>query len=245
MELRLDLHIHSRRSPDGCMSMSEIVARAKEAGLNGVAVCDHDLVLTDPPETADFLVIPGVEVSTEYGHLLGLFVTGPVDTRDFRQAAERIHQQGGLAVLAHPFQRHSDLARLEPVLPLLDGVEVWNSRADRKNPRANAMAGELARSCGLRPFGGSDAHLPQEIGNGVTVVEVEALTMEAVKAALFAGQARTAGRRSRAWYTARSQLNKRRRTGAGWTAYLKWGAFALKCLAQDALPWPGSNWNEM
>ena len=128
---------------------------------------------------------------------------------------------------------------------LFRSVEVWNSRADRKNPRANAMAGELARSRGLRPFGGSDAHLPQEIGNGVTVVEVEALTMEAVKAALLAGQARTAGRRSRAWYTARSQLNKRRRTGAGWTAYLKWGAFALKCLAQDALPWPGSNWNEM
>ena len=109
MELRLDLHIHSRRSPDGCMSMSEIVARAKEAGLNGVAVCDHGLVLTDPPETADFLVIPGVEVSTEYGHLLGLFVTGPVDTRDFRQAAERIHQQGGLAVLAHPFLRSAPL----------------------------------------------------------------------------------------------------------------------------------------
>ena len=38
MELRLDLHIHSERSPDGRMTLSEIVERAKAAGLDGV-VC--------------------------------------------------------------------------------------------------------------------------------------------------------------------------------------------------------------
>ena len=91
----------------------------------------------------------------------------------------------------------------------------------------------FARAHGLRPFAGSDAHLPQEIGNGVTAVEAEALTLAAAKTALLAGEARISGRRSRAWYTARSQLNKRRKTGAGPGAYVKWGAFALKCLAQD------------
>ena len=43
MELRLDLHIHSERSFDGCMSLSEIVALARERGLNGVAICDHEI----------------------------------------------------------------------------------------------------------------------------------------------------------------------------------------------------------
>ena len=47
MELRLDLHIHSERSFDGCMSLSEIVALARERGLNGVAICDHDRVLDE------------------------------------------------------------------------------------------------------------------------------------------------------------------------------------------------------
>ena len=42
MELRLDLHIHSERSFDGCMSLSEIVALARERGLNLVWVA-HDL----------------------------------------------------------------------------------------------------------------------------------------------------------------------------------------------------------
>mgnify|MGYP001543942730 CR=1 FL=1 len=50
MELRLDLHIHSERSFDGCMSLSEIVALARERGLNGVAICDHDRVLDEVPE---------------------------------------------------------------------------------------------------------------------------------------------------------------------------------------------------
>lgn len=233
MKLRMDLHIHSQNSPDGCMTLSEIVDRAKRAGLNGAAICDHDQVMEESPDFPGFLLIPGIEVSTEYGHLLGLFVTKPVETRDFRQAAERIHQQGGITVLAHPFQHSTDPARLTPVVPLLDGMEIWNSRADRKFPQANALANTFAQSHNLRFFAGSDAHLPQEVGNGVTTAEAEALTMEAAKAALLTGKVHVFGQRSKAWYTAQSQLNKRRRTGAGSAAYLKWGAFALKCLLQD------------
>ncbi|MCX4371511.1 MAG: CehA/McbA family metallohydrolase [Dysosmobacter sp.] len=235
MELRLDMHVHSEKSPDGCMTLSEIAERAKRAGLNGAAVCDHDRVQKDMPRFPGFLLIPGVEVSTEYGHLLGLFVTKPVETHDFHEAVELIHGQGGLAVLAHPFERSRDAMRLTPIVPLLDGVEIWNSRAERKIRQANGLAAAFARTHGLRTFAGSDAHRPQEVGNGVTTIEAEALSLEAVKSALLSGQARTSGRRSRAWYTARSQLRKRRRTGAGFASYLKWGAFALKCLMQDVI----------
>ena len=78
MRLRLDLHTHSAASPDGRMSIDELVRAAKAAGLDGVAVTDHDAVLTDPPTYDDFLVIPGCEFSTEYGHLLGLFLREPI-----------------------------------------------------------------------------------------------------------------------------------------------------------------------
>ncbi len=233
MVLRLDLHVHSVRSPDGCMELEEIAERARAAGLQGAAVCDHDRAAEALPLFSDFLLIPGTEVSTDQGHLLGLFVTRPIESREFTLAAEEIHRQGGIAVLAHPFQRSRDAERLAGLVPLLDGVEVWNSRADRKNPQANQMAADFARARRLLPFAGSDAHLPQEVGNGVTTVEAPALTLEAVKAALLGGGAETSGRRSRSWYTARSQLNKRRRTQAGPLAYLKWGAFAVKCLGED------------
>lgn len=235
MELKLDLHIHSEQSPDGRMPLAEIVERAKAVGLNGAAVCDHDLVLQEIPEFADFLLIPGIEVSTEYGHLLGLFVSEPVETREFHKAVEAIHSQGGIAVLAHPFEHSRDSGRIVPIAPLLDGVEVWNSRAERKNRDANSMAEEFARAHSLRRFAGSDAHLPQEIGNGVTTVQAEALTPSAVKQALLTGKTTVSGCRSKARYTAMSQLTKRKKSGARPASYVKWALFALKCCAQDLM----------
>lgn len=238
MELKLDLHVHSQRSPDGRMTLEEIVSLAKARGLNGAAVCDHDLALIRPPEFDGFLLIPGVEVSTQLGHLLGLFVTGPVDTHDFFEAVEIIHSQGGLAVLAHPFEHSRDGSRLAPAVPCLDGIEVQNSRAGRKIRDANRLARSFAQVCRLRPFGGSDAHCPQEVGNSFTAVEARDLTLEAAKEALLTGPARVSGGRSRAWYAARSQLTKRRKTGSGPLSYLKWAAFAVKCCAQDIF-WRG------
>ena len=76
------------------------------------------------------------------------------------------------------------------------------------------------------------------MGNGFTAVEAEALTPESVRAALLRGDARPQGVRSRAWYAARSQLTKRRKTGAGPLSYAKWAAFAAKCCAQDIF-WRG------
>lgn len=238
MEIKLDLHVHSERSPDGIMAIEEIVSLAKARGLNGAAVCDHDLALVDAPWFDDFLLIPGVEVSTQFGHLLGLFITGPVETKDFFQAVETIHAQGGLAVLAHPFEHSRDGSRLAPAVPVLDGVEVQNSRADRKNHDANRLARSFAKVCRLRPFGGSDAHCPQEVGNSFTTVEAAEPTLDAVKDALMTGEVLAQGRRSRAWYTARSQLTRRQKMGAKPPSYVKWAAFAAKCCLQDIF-WRG------
>lgn len=235
MELKLDLHIHSAASPDGRMELPEIVERCKTVGLHGAAICDHDAVLTACPAFPDFLLIPGVEVSAQYGHLLGLFVSQPIETRDLHQAVEAIHAQGGLAVLAHPFEHALTADRIAPIAPLLDGVEVWNSRAERKNPQANAQAEAFTAAHGLRRFAGSDAHVPQEIGNAVLTVEVEHASLEAVKAALLSGHVRIEGRRSPARYTAMSQLTKREKAGSSPAGYIKWSLFAAKCLVQDLI----------
>jgi len=140
MEVKLDLHIHSEHSPDGRMALDEIVACARARGLQGVAVCDHDRALTETWDAPDFLLIPGIELSTDRGHLLGLFVTEQIEARELDAAIEAVHACGGLAVMAHPFERSSDAQRLDAYLDRLDGIEVWNGRADRKNPQANAMA---------------------------------------------------------------------------------------------------------
>ena len=196
MNCKLDLHIHSEASPDGRMSLREIVETAKAAGLNGVAVTDHDHLLENPPQYEDFLVIPGCEFSTEYGHLLGLFLREPIEKQPFAVLIEAIHAQGGLAVLAHPFEHSRDANRIEPIAALLDGMEVWNGRAERKIRDANALAEAFAAAHSLRRFAGSDAHLPEEIGNGVLSLEVPELSSEAVKEALLHTAPEITGRRS-------------------------------------------------
>ena len=236
MELKLDLHVHSDHSPDGKMTLQEIKEACKAAGLNGCAICDHDRVFTDSVEDdSGFLVIPGVEISTEFGHLLGLFVCNPIDTKSFYEAVQCIHEQGGLAVLAHPFEHRSDPAQIEPLVPFLDGVEVWNSRADRKNKQANIMAKQFADFHHLCCFAGSDAHVPKEIGNTILSVETDACTPDSIKSALKMNKVQITGKRSPARYTAASQLTKRQKCGASPAAYIKWGLFAAKCLVQDLM----------
>ena len=190
MEVKLDLHIHSEHSPDGRMALDEIVACARARGLQGVAVCDHDRALTETWDAPDFLLIPGIELSTDRGHLLGLFVTEQIEARELDAAIDAVHACGGLAVMAHPFERSSDAQRLDAYLDRLDGIEVWNGRADRKNPQANAMACALAQRAAKPVTAGSDAHLPEEIGNGVVTLEADALTLPAVRAALLRGNGR-------------------------------------------------------
>ena len=235
MTLTLDLHIHSAASHDGRMTLAEIAAAAKAAGLDGVAVCDHDVVLMEVPDDLGVLIIPGAEFSTEHGHLLGLFLSAPIEHRSFAETVAAIHAQGGLAVLAHPFERSRDAARLDPLAPLLDGIEVFNGRADRKIADANALAQAFAAEQKLRPFAGSDAHVLREIGNGAVTIEAEDRTLEAVKSALMTSAVTVHGRRGASLDVARSQLTKLKKRGAGPARYLKWALFACKCAAEDLL----------
>ena len=64
----LDLHNHTRYSPDSRVSPAELVALARRAGLQGLAITDHNAVAGVAEAQAvagtDLLVVPGIEVST-------------------------------------------------------------------------------------------------------------------------------------------------------------------------------------
>lgn len=122
MKLILDLHLHSKASFDGRMGIEEIAALAKARGLDGVAICDHDVVYTGPTEVDGVLILPGVEFSTEYGHLLALFLSREISYTTWEETTEAVHAQGGVTVLAHPFQKSRPASSLLPLVPHLDGV---------------------------------------------------------------------------------------------------------------------------
>ena len=90
-------------------------------------MCDHDRALTETWDAPDFLLIPGIELSTDQGHLLGLFVTEQIEARELGAAIDAVHACGGLAVMAHPFERSCA------------GRRLWTGGAERRAmlPRAS------------------------------------------------------------------------------------------------------------
>lgn len=175
--MRADLHVHSHRSVDGRSSLSELSGRAAALGLSAIAVCDHDRC-TDVSGDYPVLLIPSVEITTEKGHILGLFLDSPIE-KDFfdtlpssLSAIEKIHAHGGLAVLAHPFAPQKMTEQEIAALPL-DGIECENARSAASSPLHNRKAHALAESLKLPATGGSDAHCDKELGGCITEFDCE------------------------------------------------------------------------
>jgi len=172
-----DCHIHTDFS-DGLHSPREVVQAAARRGLPVIAVTDHD-TLEGALRARDYSkarpdlgvdVIVGEEVSTLNGHVLGLFLAEFVPPRlTARRTVELIHRQGGLAVLAHPFNLYVGNAEGFPrAVDLMDdipfdGFEAVN-HGDALSFVANRKARRLADVYSLAALGSSDAHDSEFIG---------------------------------------------------------------------------------
>lgn len=173
MTLDYDLQVHTDASPCSAMTPERLVDAALEAGLDGVAVTDHDTaegarrVEEAAPPSLD--VIPAVEVSTTQGHLLAFGVREPPPPGDPLDVVDEVHARGGLAVLSHPFDplREHYSEELDALAEAVDGVEVANSRCLRETYNRRARA--FARRHDLAVTGGSDAHFPHEVGRAATL----------------------------------------------------------------------------
>jgi predicted metal-dependent phosphoesterase TrpH len=137
---------------------------------------------------ADLTVIPGVEVTTTQGHLLALDVNEAPPQADPLTVIDHIHDQDGLAILSHPFDRFREhyTTELERIATRIDGVEVQNSRC--LLPRFNRRAREFADEHDLAITGGSDAHFSMEVGRSTT------LSDRSLRAAIETRSTQTAGR---------------------------------------------------
>ena len=162
-----DLHTHSLYS-DGVGTPEEMIKYAKSIGLNGIAITDHNEVKGALEAlklaSADFRVIPGIEVSSAAGHILGLGIT-KIIARDLSagETVKRIHAAGGIAIAAHPFDRIRQGVGDRIYSVDFDAVEVYNGHTmiSSRSPR------EILKNLRVPAVGGSDAHLLSEIGSVV------------------------------------------------------------------------------
>ncbi|MFC6717803.1 PHP domain-containing protein [Natrialbaceae archaeon GCM10025810] len=201
--LSVELHAHSSLSYDGRDPVELILEQASAVGLDAIAITDHDeidasLEAADLAPEYDLVGIPAMEISSKAGHVLGMGLEEAVPPGlSYEETVDRIHEQGGLAVIPHPFQeaRHGVMARItREQLALGDAIEVYNSRLF--TGRANRQAERFARRNGLPMTAGSDAHISEMVGQAVTRVDADERSVESVLEAISEGRTSVEGKRT-------------------------------------------------
>lgn len=181
---KADLHIHTTYSADGTASVREALESAVCAGLNVIAITDHNEVrgsLEACTISAEYgiQVIPGTEVSTKEGHLIALFVKQNIPSgMSLIDTLVCIRDMGGMTIVAHPNHPVPNSISLKNILkalenPLakeaLNGIEVCNMNPSHSpfNQRSQKAAATLP----LARIASSDAHMASMIGAAVTHFE--------------------------------------------------------------------------
>lgn len=172
---RIDLHVHSKLSGDSTTEPEEIIERAIEMGLDGIAFTEHySYEASEPVESlkekykGDILIFRGVEFSTKEGHCL---VFGFNTDRVFekytpaKEILKVIQSAGGVIIPAHPFRGVNSMGEEIRNLKGLFAIEGYNGY--NIHPY-NMKAIELAETLGIAFTGGSDAHEPHEVGQCFT-----------------------------------------------------------------------------
>ena len=180
---RADMHIHTLAS-DGVSSVGAILDRVEADGfLDVIGIADHERI--DAAVAARQMardrglrteVVVGEEVSTRGGHLIGLFLERPVPSlRSLAWSIEAIHDQGGIAIVAHPLVPHPMCAQGFALRRLLladapaarpDTIETFNPTALGRY-RHGAVE-RFAREHELALAGNSDAHIVGAVGSAWT-----------------------------------------------------------------------------
>lgn len=171
--IRVDLHTHSRWSPDASLRPAELVQRARDVGLDRVAVTDHGEIdgALEARELAPDLVIVGEEIRCRgRTELIGLFLTERIPMGlAMEEVVERIRDQNGVVYAPHPYAYpYRPAWHLRRAVAVADIVEVFNSRAFLHV--WNRTADRQARARSLPRAASSDAHFAWEIGRAHTEV---------------------------------------------------------------------------
>lgn len=181
--MKLDLHVHTTaHSACSVMSPDEMMVAAKENGLDGICITEHNRIWSAEDARALSLkhglpVFRGMEITTTGGDILVFGLEEePREMWTPGMLKAKVDAVGGVAIAAHPFRGfllfgfgalQMDLkdALDNPTFSQVHGLEVCNSLV---TDAENALARDVADAAGLLKIAGSDAHKPASVGTCVT-----------------------------------------------------------------------------
>jgi len=182
--IKLDLHIHSQYSEDGTGHPKDIMKQLQMKGLHGMAITDHNSIQGSLEalklKSKDFVIIPGVEISTADGHLIALGVKENIPRNiSVEETVDKIIDAGGITIVPHLFRRMSGIKKekLEIIYEKIPAMEVFNGCS---LPETNIKTAKVAKEFNLGGTGGSDAHDPSYAGYGYTVTESTDMSIDSI-----------------------------------------------------------------
>jgi predicted metal-dependent phosphoesterase TrpH len=181
----IDLHVHTHHTRGGSLTPRDVLRRAREAGLDGVAFTDLNTLdgleeVRAVGREEGILALCGVEIATDRGHYLCFFpdpakvpappqLFGSATPWPAREVLARVRDMGGAVVAAHPYDKTVERPCGDFIFTLdgLSAIEGLNVR--RKGP-ANDLAVEAADHMNL-PCTGASGALDQlgEVGKAATL----------------------------------------------------------------------------
>lgn len=167
-----ELHCHSscsrgKKLPVECKGgPREVVRQADRSGLAGIALTDHDTIrgwrqAESEARMRGLVFIPGMEISTTRGHVIGLGLTDRVPPGlPVEETVDMIRAQGGISVAPHPFDVRGDGIRFD--MAKCDAIEVFNGLSMDRLP--NSFCRWKSKDLINPKVGGSDSHMLETIG---------------------------------------------------------------------------------
>jgi predicted metal-dependent phosphoesterase TrpH len=167
--MKFDHHLHTaRHSPDSSIDPLELVEHAREIGLDGLVITEHDFQWDDEElaelagRAAPLLVFSGAEISAREGHFLvyGLPSLEQVPVGiELAELLRVVRRHDAAIVAAHPFRWDQPFdAVIAEHGPELDALELVSNNV---SPDTRALTERLLREHPIGATGSSDAH---EIG---------------------------------------------------------------------------------
>jgi predicted metal-dependent phosphoesterase TrpH len=199
----IDCHCHTRYSYDNWLEPVDLVCRAKALGLDAVVITEHYSYDASAPVEAvgreeGLLVLRGVEIATDAGHLLaygieddGWNIWGQNQYLPLPAVIERINALGGICAPAHPFREIGLASLLEKILDI-QGFSAVETHNGGNNDGDNLLAARAAAAMGLPSLGGSDCHKVGAVGRCATEFTQPVSDMASFITAVRAGACRGA-----------------------------------------------------